>query len=388
MIVKLFSLSLVLLGLTVGVSCLPPAQAQAGTGYELGASDVVSIQVINFPELAVPQVTVPPDGKITVPLLGSLSVTGKTTTQVAAILTRKWSDYVVAPSVTVTLTQERKQTVQIYGHVAHAGTIEYKSELHLITAMAEVGGIAEDGDPTQVTVTHKDGAKQSADLSSPETKGGTDQDLLLAADDVVYVPQRHTEVSVLGEVVKPGSYDFQDKMTVLDALKDADNVNPDTADLPNAMLLHNGQDIPLDLDALLHGGKLQYNLMLAAGDRLFVPTIHNKIYVDGAVLRPGIYAYKTGDRIVDAINGCGGTQANVSDLAKVTIVHMDKLHDTATKQDVDVAKFYRTADMRSNPVLVPGDAVYVPIKGERKDPIAVLGNLIGIGINTRTITRP
>ena len=48
---------------------------------------VVSIQVINFPELCVPQIAIPPDGKITVPLLGSLPVAGKTTAQVTQTLT-------------------------------------------------------------------------------------------------------------------------------------------------------------------------------------------------------------------------------------------------------------------------------------------------------------
>lgn len=393
MLPKIYSLAFVVLGVSLGAASLAPARSAPlhatvpAAGYPLGAGDAISIQVINFPELSVPLITVPPDGKITVPLLGNISVSGRTTSQVASTLTSKWAGYVVDPSVTVTLSQQRRQNVQFYGHVAHAQTIEYKPDLHLVTALAQVGGFADDGDPSQVTVTRKNGTAQTVDLTDPQTRGGTAEDITLSPDDVVYVPQRHTQISVLGEVVKPGSYDYKVKMCVLDALKDADNINPETANLPQATLLHNGQETPLDLYSLLHDGKTENNVELAAGDRIFIPTLHNRIYVDGAVNRPGFYLFKPGDRIVDAINGSGGTRAGESDLAKVSLIHMDKLRNTATVQTVDVFKFYRTANMASNVLLAPGDAVYVPIKGGRTDVVGVLGSIIGIGSSTRVLTR-
>jgi len=171
------------LGISVGTLLLAPAQAQhytatlssAATSYQLGAGDVISVQVTNFPELSAPQLTVPPDGKISVQFIEGLSVTGKTTSQVAALLAKRWTEgqYVANPSVTVTLTQQRKQIVQIYGHVAHAQTIDYKNDLHLVEALAQAGGFADDGDPAQVTVTRKNGTSQTVDLTDPETKGGS-----------------------------------------------------------------------------------------------------------------------------------------------------------------------------------------------------------------------
>lgn len=390
-----------LLALALGLAPLAGARAQqapppdrpapsSDASYVLAADDVISIQVLNFPELSVPQITVPPDGRITVPLLGSVRVAGKTTDQVAQTLTKRWgTDYVNNPSVAVSLTQKRRESVQIYGFVTHAQTADYKSGLRLSQALAQAGGVMEGGDSTQVTITHKNGQKQTVDMSDLGGAGGTDADPALSPDDAVFVPERpHTQISILGEVAKPGSYEYKDKMTVLDALKDADNVNPGTANLPGAMLLHDGKESPLDLDALLNRGQLAYNLPLAPGDRLFIPTLYNRIYVDGAVLHPGPYAFKPGDRLLDALTGSGGTQAGLSDLAKVTLIHMDKLHNTATQRVVDVAKFYRTADMRLNPVLVPGDALYVPVKGGHTDPISVLGSLLGIGTSTRLLARP
>lgn len=377
-----------LLALCLGSALLPAARAQqgqtsaaapAGAGYRLGTGDIISIQVINFSELSVPQITVPPDGKITVPLLGSLSVAGKTTDQVAQTLTKKWSDYVADPAVTVTLAQKRKESVHIYGFVTHALTVEYQSDLHLMQALAQAGGAADNGDLSQVTVTHKGGGKQTVDLSNPQAAGGTDQDLALAPDDVIYVPERHVQISVLGEVVKPGSYDYKDKMNVLEALKDADNVNPETADLSNATLLHDGKESRLDLNALLHLGQTAGNIALAPGDRIFVPTLHNRVYVDGAVGRAGYYAFKPGNRLADAISGSGGTLAGISDLKNVSVIHQNKRGNTATAQTVDFGRFLQKGDMTANIPLAPDDAIYIPIKGKKVGFGEVLQSLIGVG---------
>jgi len=369
----------------MGVAPPPAAAAPAPASYRLGTDDVVSIQVINFPELCVPQITVPPDGRITVPLLGSLPVAGRTTAQVQKTLTTRWNEYVVDPLVTVTLTQKRKQSVHVYGFVTHVQTVDYKPDLSLMQALAQAGGAADNGDLSHVTVTHGDGRKQTVDVHDPQAAGGTDQDLMLAPDDVVYIPERHIQITVLGEVVKPGSYDYKDKMRVLDALKNADNVNPETADLANATLLHDGRESRLDLNALLVQGHQEGNITLAAGDRIFIPTLHNRIYVDGAVNKPGYYAFKPGDRLVDAINGSGGTTAGVSDLAKVSVIRVDKVHNTATPQTVDLFRFLQKGDMQANVPLAPGDAIYVPLKGKHASPFEALGSVLGLATGFRVL---
>lgn len=362
---------------------LPPVQSSAP--YLLGADDVLSIQVINFPELSVTQITVPSDGKITVPVLGSLSVAGKTTAEVAQTLKTRWSEYFVGPLVSVTLTQRRHQSVQVYGFVAHSQTVEYQPNLHLMAALAAAGGAAENGDLSQVTVTHKDGLAQTADLSTPQAAGGPAQDIILAPDDVIYVPERHLQISVLGEVAKPGSFDYKDKMTVLDALTDASNVNAATADLSNATLSHNGVDRPLDLNALLVQGQLADNIALAPGDRIFIPELHNRIYVDGAVKTAGYYAFKPGDRLLNAISGSGGTIAGVSDTKKITVVHQNKKNNTVVAQTVDFGKFLQHGDMSVNLPLQPDDAIYVPVKGTNQNPLQALGSIVGIGTGVRVL---
>ena len=85
----------------------PPAtKVVASPTYQLGPEDTINIQVIGHQQLSV-QMVVPPDGKITVPLLDPIDVTGKTTQELSSLLADKWRKYIVNPSVTVSLSAKR-----------------------------------------------------------------------------------------------------------------------------------------------------------------------------------------------------------------------------------------------------------------------------------------
>jgi polysaccharide export outer membrane protein len=342
--------------------------------YLLAAEDGISISVINFSNLST-QLIVPPDGKITVPLLEPISVTGKTTEQVAELLTEKWRKFVINPSVTVSLTSKRHESILFYGFCAKTGPMEYRPDLHLITALAEAGGPSPLGDLSRVTITHKSGLKQTLDLTHPETKTGTESDLVLDVGDIVFIPERRNLILITGEVNAPGPIEHREGMTVLEALKTAGGIHMETADLGGATLTHAGKSSPLDLDALLRKGDLNVNATLQPGDSITVPEIRNRTYVFGAVGRAGFYNFKPGDRLLDALTGVGGPQQQ-ADLGKVHIIHINKEKAVTGVEQVDLNKFLKDkkADLKYNVALGPGDVVFVP---DRKKGFS-LNDLFGI----------
>lgn len=357
------------------------APATATGPYLLAADDVLSIRVVNFPDLTQPSVVVTPDGTISLPLLPPVTVTGKTTAQLATELSHAWDEYVVHPSVSVTLVSKRKQDVLLYGFLGHSGTIDYRPGMHILEAVAEMGGAAPNGELSSVTITHTSGLSQTLDLSHPETKGDTAQNIVLQSGDVIYVPERRTQFSVVGEVNRPGSFDYKDDMTVLDALTQVGGVK-ETGDLVNASLTHDGKDRPINLDALLNHGDLSLNTKLAAGDRLLVPEIHNRTYVFGAVGHPGYYTFKPGDRVLDALNFSGPTQE--ADYGRINVIHVDKAKNTAVVQTVDIYKFLRSGDMAPNVPLKVGDVLYVPDKRHKFQIGDVLGALTSLSVVANT----
>ncbi|HZO90240.1 MAG TPA: SLBB domain-containing protein [Chthonomonadaceae bacterium] len=381
----MFSLAVKLtlaLGLLLGPAGMEPAKGAdppaktAPAPYVLAPEDGLSISVINVPSLSA-QVVVPPDGKISVPLLEPFSVLGMTIDEVKQTLTEKWRKYVVNPAVTVSLTQKRKDSILFYGFVARVGTLEFRPGVRLLAALAEVGGAQPQGDLSHVTLTRRSGEKRTLDLSHPETKGGTDADIPLEAGDVVYVPERRTQVTVLGEVSRPSSIDYKEEMTVLDALTAVGSLK-ETADRAAATLTRNGKVLPLNLEALLTRGDMRANLKLQAGDTLLVPEIHNRMYVFGAVTRPGYYVFKPGDRILDALNASGPTRE--ADLARVNILHMDREKNTTRVEQVNLEKFLKKGDLKYNLALGPGDVVFIPDKRRGFQLQDLFGLLTGINL--------
>lgn len=353
--------------------------------YQLAAEDTISVNVINFSNLSLSSVVVPPDGKITVPLLEPISVVGKTTDELAAVLTEKWKKFVINPSVTVSLVAKRKENVLFYGFITRVGTVEYKSTLRMIEALAQVGGALAIGDLSKVTVTHKNGEKQVLDLSKPETRGGTEADILLQSGDVIYVPERRVQISVLGEVNKPGSFDYKDDMTVLDAIASSGGVRMETADFFGATLVHNGVESKLDLDALMKKGDLTQNIKLVAGDRIVVPEFKNRTYTFGAVGKAGYYPFKPGDRVLDALNASGGPIRDAN-IAQINVIRVDKEKNAAVVQTVDIEKALKKGDMKGNIALMPGDVIYIPDKKHKfgtDDVFRAFGAITGISNLTR-----
>ncbi|MCC6484193.1 MAG: SLBB domain-containing protein [Armatimonadetes bacterium] len=348
--------------------------------YVLAPDDAVSINVANFANLST-QAVVLPDGKITVPLLGSISVEGKTTTELARLLTDEWNKYVVDPVVTVALTQRRKASVLVYGFANKGGEVEFRPMLHISEALALAGGAAINGDLQKVTLTHRNGDKKVLDLTKPETLPGTDRDVVLQEGDIIYIPERRTQVNVIGEVNRPGSFDYRDDITVLDALGAAGGVR-DSADLSAATLERGGKEQPLDLEALLRRGEMTPNIKLEPGDRILVPEIQNRTYIFGAVAKPGWYPFKPGDRVLDALNASGIAQN--ADYRNVNLIKIDKTEKTAAVQTVNLENFLKKGDVTANAALAPGDVVFVSEKKRAFKLQDALGILSSISILDNT----
>lgn len=362
--------------------------------YKLGVDDVVSVRITGFPDQSAPEVAVAPDGTITLPLLDAVPVVGLTPAQLQAHLTKSLRKYIVAPIVTVALIRKRPQFVTFSGFVGRAGPAEYRPGQRIIEAMAVSGGAAQNGNLGAVTVQHADGRSETLDLSHPENKAESPQNIVLQSGDIVYVPEQRSQIFVSGYVPHPGPIPYKEDMKVQDALAVSGAPGPETADLSHATLTHDGTEYPLNLYALLYQNDQANNIKLAAGDVINVPELTNKVFVFGAVASKGFYAYKPGDRLLDAIKATIPVPG--ADLAKVTFSHLDKKANTLTGTTLDVQKFLdgkaktQKDQMALNPPLQVGDIVYVPVKGPGGGFLKDLGpisGLLGLASSTSYLLR-
>ncbi len=360
--------------------------------YRIAPGDVIGINIADWPNNST-QGTVASDGTVSMPLVHRVPVAGLTIDQATNLVTAKWKKYIIDPSVTVSLIQKHPQFVTFSGSVTRPGTLEYRPGLHLVEALAEIGGFVVTGtgagsstgpgslttiaDPSHVTVTHADNTKEVLNLTHLDALAGTSSDIALEPGDIIIVPQQLGKINVVGQVKDPGVIPYRENLTVFDAISDSGGFIDGSSDLENAKITHNGITSPINLDPMLRKGDMHANLTLAPGDQISIPEIGYRTVVFGDVARPGAFIWKPGFRISDALSGVNGPTQQ-ADLGKINVIRTDKIHGPQMVR-VDFNKFVLHGDPTGNPLIQPGDALYIP---DKKRPLSfdqVIGVLSGVG---------
>lgn len=107
--------------------------------YVIGAQDVLAINVWHEPELS-RSVPVRPDGKISLPLVGDLSVSGLTPRSLQARLTKELDSYIRKPQVTVIVLEVNSRKFYIIGQVERPGTYPLATHVTILDGLAMAGG--------------------------------------------------------------------------------------------------------------------------------------------------------------------------------------------------------------------------------------------------------
>lgn len=108
--------------------------------YVVGEADTLHVNVWKEPELS-QTVVVRPDGKISLPLVNEMKVSGMTPSQIQQLMTDRLKAYLVAPQVTVTVTEIRSKTVYITGEVLRAGEYPLLTPVTVLQLIARAGGL-------------------------------------------------------------------------------------------------------------------------------------------------------------------------------------------------------------------------------------------------------
>src|SRR5512133_3948889 len=115
----------------------------------------------------------------------------------------------------------------------------------------------------------------------------------------------NSKIYFFGGGVKAGVYDLSRRTTLLQLLCSISEVK--SADLKKSYLLRNGKKIKEDFFKLFISGETEGDLLLEAGDSLFMPLLMDKsVYVLGAVTLPKAIEYRDGMTVMEAILESGG----------------------------------------------------------------------------------
>ena len=208
----------------------PASAAQPDYRLEaLGMGDMIRVSVFRNPDLTT-EARVSERGTIMFPLIGEISVTGLTPTQVSKQIADKLraGRFVVDPEVTVSIAQVNSRQVAVLGNVQKPGRYPLDATTAKVTDLiALAGGIAPTGSD-QITVMTTRGGKterREIDLAAMIRSGDLSQNLELQAGDTIYVG-RAPMIYVTGEVTRAGAYRVEKDMTVMQAIALGGGITP------------------------------------------------------------------------------------------------------------------------------------------------------------------
>ncbi len=210
---------------------------------------------------------------------------------------------------------------------------------------------------------------------------------------VVTVAQyRSQKIFVLGAVLIPGVYSFAQLPNAWEAMAEAGGPTQD-ADLTAVEVIPGdvtgGRTTSIiDVAAAIRDRRLESLEKLKVGDTVRVPRggtaaglsgISSGISIFGAILRPGVMPATQAPDLVLAIITSGGPTADAN-LKGVEIV---RRHGTRiTRMKVNMAEYFEKATISGNPVLEPGDTIYLPRSRGGRGPffttIGGIATLLGV----------
>lgn len=106
--------------------------------YFIGPEDVISVEVFaQCPNYCKTNITVPPNGKISYPLIGAIVVRGKTTDQLEKEIAKKLDEYIIDPQITVSLDKAMSARYTVIGEVTKPGVRVMSRRLTITEALAD-----------------------------------------------------------------------------------------------------------------------------------------------------------------------------------------------------------------------------------------------------------
>jgi len=125
---------------------------RAQSGYIIGVDDVLSIMFWRDKDLSAPEVTVRPDGKVTLPLLNDVVAAGLTPDQLRDVVLEAARKYVEDPNPTVMVKEIKSRKVFITGQVEKPGPYPLNGSTTILQLIATAGGLRDFADGKNISV--------------------------------------------------------------------------------------------------------------------------------------------------------------------------------------------------------------------------------------------
>ena len=226
---RLLLRSLPIAAICLSILTFARGAAPEGGGYTLGVGDVIEVEAYQEEEIS-GKFTINANGAIAYPLVGTVTVAGKTPAEVGVLLESLLEkDYYVDVQIKVDVAVFASQPVTLLGEVQNPGTYYLEGRMTLTELLAEAGGLKASAGPVlELRRTARgDGEGAPPPMDFPTAKlltGEVGRDVLLQAGDVIFMSAKKI-FFISGEVARPGQYEISLGLTLMQAISQAGGVD-------------------------------------------------------------------------------------------------------------------------------------------------------------------
>jgi polysaccharide export outer membrane protein len=381
---------------------VPPAFEPTAVGpvdpqYVVGPDDVLRVTVWGQVEFQ-NELSVDKEGRIFVPTIGQVLVSGLTLEQTYQKLLKQMSrsySGLVARNPTVwldvTLARLRPKRVFIMGEVAQPGGYTVSSYATVFNALYSVGGPTVNGSLREVRVVRGDEVIARIDLYNYLIGAEHTNDIRVQNNDIIFVPVRGKTVLIHGDVGRPAIYELKEGEN-LRALLDFCGGLSTSAYTGQAQIdrikpfqmrgegVVDKEVVDVDLRQLLRNPERDVPLFAADEVRVFsvLDEKQNYAVVTGNVWRPGRYELGKIATLRDLISAAQGVRPKTY----LPLAHLVRYNDDMiTKRIIPLNLGSLLEDAALDRRLMPRDSLiihsdaiievidkYVTIRGEVKKP--------------------
>lgn len=284
----------------------PVESVPVGSDYVLGPGDELRVSLwgkMNAEYAA----AIDRDGKVTIPQMGVLQLSGMNFSEANVFLQKELSKYYLPSEVKLNVSMGRLRAIRVFvvGKARRPGSYSISSLSTLINALFASGGPSKSGSMRNIEVKRNGKTVTSFDMYDFLLKGDKTKDVRLMPEDVLFIPPAGPFVGIAGNVKTPAIYELRGETRLEELISLAGGVRA-TAYLQRMQVervLENTAKTILDLNLTALGK--DGNIVLKDGDlvRVFsiIHLVVNPVELKGNVLRPGTYEWKEGLKVKDII---------------------------------------------------------------------------------------
>ena len=256
--------------------------------YRLGPGDAVIIDIYGASQKS-EQLTVSPDGDVTIEGFGPVQVSGLTVAEANARLRATLGARYSSSRVRLTVGQTRTILVNVMGEVKLPGTYTLSAFATVFHALYMAGGINSLGTLRNIKVYRHNKLVTVVDIYDYILNGKLTGNVRLADNDVIVVGAYDCIVNITGKVKRPMYYEMKRSESVGTLLKYAGGFTGDAYTKAVRLVRKTGREF-----SVYNIGEFDLNTFHlsdedSVGVDSILPRFSNRVEVKGAVFRPGIY---------------------------------------------------------------------------------------------------